>query len=230
MMTAIDLTPFGFTSTENLGYQALLELGPTSGYALAKKINIARANAYHALNGLVSKGGAEIIDEKPLRYRATRPDALFARLLDAESSKLDRLETQIRAGPAGEEEVIQPISGRRALVDLSLRTAAREQGVVTALGPLDLLTALSPAWRRRSADDRVTALWPCDGTGPLPIAAAGTLDPDRLYRHFGTLAFMLRAPKTAIMARVAADSVEGYWSTDQTIAGVVDAAIVALTS
>ncbi len=59
-MTDIDLTPFGFTPTENLAYGALLDLGPSSGYAVAKELSIARANAYQALNGLVAKGAAVI--------------------------------------------------------------------------------------------------------------------------------------------------------------------------
>ncbi len=69
-MTDIDLTPFGFTPTENLAYGALLELGPSSGYALAKDLSIARANAYQALNGLVAKGAAIQTDDQPQRYRA----------------------------------------------------------------------------------------------------------------------------------------------------------------
>ncbi|MCH8838950.1 MAG: hypothetical protein IIA60_14340 [Candidatus Marinimicrobia bacterium] len=57
-MTAVDLTPFGFTPTESQVYQVLLEHGPGTGYAIARAANLARANAYSALAGLVAKGAA----------------------------------------------------------------------------------------------------------------------------------------------------------------------------
>ena len=93
-MPAIDLTPFGFTPTETLAYDALLDLGPASGYAVAKQLGIARANAYQALNGLVTKGAATLIDDNPQRFRAVRPDALLARISSEEAGKLARLERE----------------------------------------------------------------------------------------------------------------------------------------
>ena len=57
MTTPLDLTPFGYTQTENLVYSRLLQGGPASGYAVARDLLIARANAYQALRGLVAKGG-----------------------------------------------------------------------------------------------------------------------------------------------------------------------------
>src|ERR687891_554380 len=53
---AVDLTPFGFTPTESLVYTALLRLGPSTGYAVARRARVARANAYAALEGLVEEG------------------------------------------------------------------------------------------------------------------------------------------------------------------------------
>src|SRR5207249_10815205 len=55
---ALDLTPFGFTPTESLVYATLLRLGPSTGYAIARGARLARANAYGALEGLVSRGAA----------------------------------------------------------------------------------------------------------------------------------------------------------------------------
>ena len=52
-MARIDLTPFGFTPTESLVYQVLLNGGPGTGYAIARSAGLARANAYSALEGLV---------------------------------------------------------------------------------------------------------------------------------------------------------------------------------
>src|SRR2546426_114084 len=58
MPREIDLTPFGFTSTESQAYAALLRLGPSTGYSVAHATRIARANAYGALEGLVSRTAA----------------------------------------------------------------------------------------------------------------------------------------------------------------------------
>src|SRR2546425_246043 len=42
-MSPVDLRPFGFTPTESLVYAALLELGPSTGYAVARAARLARA-------------------------------------------------------------------------------------------------------------------------------------------------------------------------------------------
>jgi sugar-specific transcriptional regulator TrmB len=225
-MTDIDLTPFGFTPTENLAYRALIEAGPTGGYALAKKLNIARANAYQALNGLVKKSGAIATDERPQRYRAIRPEALFARLIDAESRKIDRLEAQVfSASEIGGEHLVA-VEGRRALVDVALRTAARADSLVTGLGPGDLLAALAPAWRRREADGRETTLWQIgDGPGRVPIAVRGSIEADRCREFFGAAGFFLLTSELAIAARIDGERVTGYWTSEGLVVGLIRSAV-----
>ena len=75
-MARLDLTPFGFTPTESLVYQVLLTGGPGTGYAIARSAGLARANAYSALEGLVSKGAARLDAGRPRRYRPEPPAAL----------------------------------------------------------------------------------------------------------------------------------------------------------
>lgn len=224
-MTDIDLTPFGFTPTENLAYGALLEYGPSSGYALAKKLSIARANAYQALNGLAKKGAAQTTDERPQRYRPQRPDALLASLIEAESRKLDRLEEQIRTAPTGEGEAVVAVVGRRGLVDITMRTAAREAGPVTCMGPADLLAAMGPGWRRREADGRTTSLWPWESEPPLPIEPAGFV-PDHVRSVLGRPLFIFIAGETVIAAEVL-DEARGYWTADPVLRSL-GAAVLAL--
>ena len=117
-MMPIDLTPFGFTPTENRAYGALLELGPSSGYALAKALSIARANAYQALNGLVAKGGAIRTHEAPQRYRAERPDARvsFANVPDTKTLPLARISQgrPLRSHPSQAKSVQHRGDERRA--------------------------------------------------------------------------------------------------------------------
>ncbi len=226
----IDLTPFGFTPTENLAYRALLEEGPTGGYALAKKLNIARANAYQALNGLVKKTGAVTTDETPQRYRAVRPDALFAQLIDAESRKVDVLEAQVFSVTDVPGEHLVTVDGRRALVDLALRTAARADSAAIGLGPAGLLAAMAPAWRRREADGRETAIWRIpDGTDRLPVDARGDVDRARCRDLFGADVFLLLTSDVAIAARVDEGREAGYWTSDALMVGLVRSAVEQLT-
>ena len=74
-MEPVDLTPFGFTPTESAAYGALLAAGPSSGYAVARHLAVARANAYQALNGLVTKQAADCTGEDPQIFRAVQPAA-----------------------------------------------------------------------------------------------------------------------------------------------------------
>lgn len=230
-MTDIDLTPFGFTPTENRVYGALLEMGPSSGYGLAKGLSIARANAYQALNGLVAKGAAVATGDQPQRFRAERPDAVLARVVNSEAQKLAVLEDQVNAiGPRGGAATI-PIEGRRGLVDLALKTVAREPGDVVCVGPPDLLVELSPGWRRRSVDRRPSSLWLLgEDPGNLPTAPAGTVDGARLAEFFDAPIFFLVAGDVAIFARLEARRPSGYWTSDLTILGAVRAATAALTA
>ena len=82
-MPAIDLTRFGFTPTESLVYQVLLTAGPGTGYAIARGAGLARANAYSALEGLVSKGAARVEGTRPRRYRPEAPALAYPLLAPA---------------------------------------------------------------------------------------------------------------------------------------------------
>ena len=52
------LERFGFSPTEDKVYQALLGIGPATGYAVAMELGIARANVYQALESLTRRGAA----------------------------------------------------------------------------------------------------------------------------------------------------------------------------
>ena len=219
-MTDIDLTPFGFTPTETLAYGALLDLGPSSGYAVAKELSIARANAYQALNGLVAKGAAVVTADQPRRFRGERPDAILARVINIEAQKLDALETQIQAGGRQDGSALVKVKGKRAVLDITLRTLAREPDEVTCIGAADLLVALGPAWRRRALDSRLSSVWLIgDDPGGLPVPTRGGIDPTKSEELFSGLVFLLLAGDVAIIARVGDGDLSGYWTSDITIVG-----------
>lgn len=232
-MLDIDLTPFGFTPTESLAYRALTDLGPLTGYALAQALTIARANAYHALRGLVAKGAVTPTDARPERYRPLGPDALFALIAEREARKLDRLETALAAAPSAGGPVIVPISGERALLDLAMRTAAREEGAVLCLAPGAMLTALAPAWHKRSRAKAETVLWVLGGdpAPPLPIPPTGQLEVDWIARFFPERPFVLTTPSAAIIASPAGGGATGYWTSTPVLVRAIStmAALLSLT-
>src|SRR5512134_50151 len=149
-----DLTPFGFTGTENSAYGALVELGPSSAYSIARKLSIARANAYQALDGLVAKQAASVVATGPKRYRAVQPQTLFTLVADAQSRRLDRLESQIAGVAAEGERPLVSLTGGRAIRDSATRAILRSAGAVRLAGPPKDLEALGPAIRARVASGR----------------------------------------------------------------------------
>ena len=102
-MPRIDLTHFGFTPTESLVYEVLLTGGPGTGYAIARTAGLARANAYSALEGLVSKGAARVETGRPKRYLPEAPAALMLVELRASSKAIggSLLEAAHRLQPVG---------------------------------------------------------------------------------------------------------------------------------
>src|SRR2546430_15533261 len=90
-MATVDLTPFGFTATESVVYSALLRLGPATGYAVGRATRLARANAYAALEGLVTRGAAQRAAGRPAHYRPADPRALLARLAAQQGEAAHRL-------------------------------------------------------------------------------------------------------------------------------------------
>ncbi len=195
-------------------------MGPTSGYAVAKDLSIARANAYQALNGLVAKGAAVVTADQPRRFRAERPDAILARVIALEAQKLDALESQIQTAGRQDGSALVEVRGKRALLDIALRTIAREPDEVTCLGAADLLVALGPAWRRRALDSRLSSVWLSgDDPGDLPVPTRGGIDPTNSEELFSGLVLLLLAGDVAVIARIDDENLAGYWTSDLTIVG-----------
>lgn len=222
----IDLTPFGFTPTESLAYGMLLETGPTGGYALAKRLNIARANAYQALNGLVTKGAASLDDGRPQRFRPVRPDALLAMMVHAEGRKLDDLQDQIGGFADRDGETFVELIGARAVHDLVMRTAAREQAPVVCAATGPVIAATAPGWRRRRLINRPTTLWSIgrpnvDG----PIVLDGTVESSRWPEILSDAVLLMTAGAVGIAARESDGHVRGFWTTDRLMVGLIATAV-----
>jgi sugar-specific transcriptional regulator TrmB len=165
---ALDLTPFGFTPTESLVYATLLRFGPSTGYAVARGARLARANAYGALEGLVSRGAATRTPppERPARYRPIDPQALLALLATRQGEALDRLGRDVRGLSRPVDPVTREVAGSRAVANLVTQLVARAKRSVEGVMALELWRPTLPAWRR--AAERAT----------LTVRARGGLPPD----------------------------------------------------
>lgn len=225
-----DLTPFGFTPTETSVYFALLGRGPSSGYAVARELSIARANVYQALRGLVIKGAATATGGAPQKFRAIRPEALYAQIVDTQTRKLDKLESDLARAPQLGAEMVVRVSGRRAVMELMSRTAARETGPLRLLAPLPILSALVPVLRKRAADASDTTVWVVGSGGQLPVPITDAVPVARLREFFPAEVALLTTGTGAMVARVEGAELEALWSGDPVFVGVVRAALDALTA
>jgi len=224
-----DLTPFGFTPTETSVYFALLGRGPSSGYAVARELSMARANAYQALRGLVAKGAASLLGDSPQKFRAVRPEALYAQIVDAQTRKLDTLEADLASVPQIGADPVVRVSGRRAVTELMTRVAARESGPVTLLAPVGVLSTLVPVLRKRAADASATGIWVVGPGGQLPVPITDAVPTARLREFFpGDVALMV-TDSSALIARLDGAEVEALWSGEPAFVGVVRAAVQTLT-
>ncbi len=228
--TSIDLTPFGFTATENTVYSRLLSGGPASGYAVAKDLLIARANAYQALRGLVAKGAASMTGDAPQRFRGVRPADLYATIVERQTHKLDRLETQLTLGDEPGASSFVPLSGERAFIELAGRTAAREPGPVTCLAPARLIGLLVPALRKRAADGAQTTIWSLGDPATVSLPLEGAIPAERAAALFGSPVAILLTGEAALLARLVDRSVAGYWTSDPSVVGATRGAMAALVA
>lgn len=147
---ALDLTPFGFTPTESLVYATLLRLGPSTGYAVARGARVARANAYGALEGLVTRGAATRTPPsvRPARYRPMDPQGLLAQLAALQGEALDRLGRELKGLARPGDPVTREVAGSRAVANLVMQLVARAQRRVEGIVALELWRPTLPAWRR----------------------------------------------------------------------------------
>ncbi len=208
-MPTVDLTPFGFTPTESLVYATLLRLGPATGYAVARASRLARANAYGALEGLVTRGAATRAPppQRPARYRPTDPQALLAHLATLQGEALDRLSRALRDASHPGAPVTKEVGGARAVANLMLQLVARAERRVEAVLPAELWRPTLPAWRHAARS----------GGATVELRIAGDLPSDAAGLVTGSVpadaASILVVDEAQMVATAGAgDSISGVWS------------------
>ena len=168
-MASIDLTPFGFTPTESLVYASLLRLGPSTGYAVARACRLARANAYAALEGLVSRGAATSVG-RPAQFRPADPSSLVARVAASQGQALDRLSRALEGTATGSEPTIHSAEGLRGTVNALQQLVARAERSVKGTVAAELWRPSLPAWRRAASRASLDVLIAGEAEDPESLA------------------------------------------------------------
>jgi sugar-specific transcriptional regulator TrmB len=212
-MPRLDLTPFGFTPTESLVYEVLLTGGPGTGYAIARAAGLARANAYSALEGLVSKGAARAEDGRPRRYRPESPTALLARIESDHGVALERLGTNLAQVSVPSSPTLVEIATARAALQLIGHDVARAESSVLLLAPPEAYPLLAPSLRRPASAGLDVRLY---ATGPaeLPFAAVETIPDGHDWPGLPLIAIV--DDRSAVVAARRGNEVQGHWSTAPT--------------
>jgi HTH-type transcriptional regulator, sugar sensing transcriptional regulator len=165
-MARIDLTPFGFTPTEGLVYEVMLREGPGTGYAIARAAGLARANAYSALEGLVSKGAARVDAGRPKQYRPEAPPGLIARISNNHGQALDRLSSELDGLSQGDSPTLVELDSGRSVLQLLTRDVTRATRSVSLLLPPEAFPLLAPSLRRPVSAGIPVSLW---STSPVEL-------------------------------------------------------------
>jgi sugar-specific transcriptional regulator TrmB len=209
-MSRLDLTHFGFTPTESLVYEVLLTGGPGTGYAIARSAGLARANAYSALEGLVTKGAARVDGGRPKRYRPETPAALIARISTDHGQALERLSSDLDAVSVPATPTLVEIESGRAVLQLVTHDVARATVSVALLAPADAFPLLAPALRRPYSAGIPLVL--C-ATAPVDLGFAVVEVVGVSHPWPGTPIISVVDDRSAILAARQGTDVRGHWST-----------------
>jgi sugar-specific transcriptional regulator TrmB len=206
----IDLTHFGFTPTESLVYEVLLTSGPGTGYAVARAAGLARANAYSALEGLVSKGAARVEGGRPRQYRPEAPAGLIARIAHNHGQALDRLSSDLETLSAPSTPTVVELQSGRAVLQLITHDVARAGRSVALLAPPDAFPLLAPALRRPVSASLPVSLW---STGPVELGFAPVELASEDHGWPGMPIISVVDDRSAIVGSRQGSEVHGHWST-----------------
>ena len=209
-MPAVDLTPFGFTPTESKVYEVLLSAGPGTGYAIARWAGLARANAYSALEGLVTKGAARVDAGRPRRFSPEPPTALLARISNRQGQALERLGHALEALSIPPTPTVVEIDSPRGALQLLSHDIARATKSVSLIAPGEAYPLLSPVLRRAVSAGLEVVLC-SDSTVPLQFATVETIPGTDGWPGLPLISIV--DGRSALLASRLGNEVRGHWST-----------------
>jgi sugar-specific transcriptional regulator TrmB len=208
-MPSIDLTPFGFTPTESRVYQVLLSEGPGTGYAVARNAGLARANAYSALEGLVTKGAARAEDLQPKVFRAEPPATVLARIANAQGASLESLSQALDGFGAPATPSIVEITSPKGLLQLLTHEIGRARESVRLLAPAEAYPILGPALRR-AVSAGLEVILCAQAQIQLPFALVEAIPGGHAWPGIPLVALVDQ--RSALIASRDGAQVEGHWS------------------
>jgi len=132
-------------------YGTLLGLGPATGYQVARTARLARANAYAALEGLVTRGAAIRSGSRPIRFRPVDPQGLLAQVAARQGEALDRLSRALESAARPPEPETHAVDGARAVANVIQQFVARAEREVRGVLAAELWRPTLPAWRRAAS-------------------------------------------------------------------------------
>ncbi len=224
-MARLDLTRFGFTPTESLVYEVLLTNGPGTGYGLARAAGLARANAYSALEGLVTKGAARVDGGRPRQYRPEPPTSLVARISNDQGRALERLSTELETiSVPGTPTVVELESGR-AVLQLITHGVTRAATSVSLLAPADAFPLLTPALRRPVSSGLAVNLY---SSASIDLGFVEVEKIPEGHRWPGMPIISIVDDASALLAARQGSAVSGHWSTAPTFVAAARLALEAL--
>jgi HTH-type transcriptional regulator, sugar sensing transcriptional regulator len=209
-MVSVDLTPFGFTPTESRVYEVLLSEGPGTGYAIARSAGVARANAYSALDGLVTKGAARIENGHPKRFRPEPPMALLARISNNQGQALEQLGRELESFVLPASPTMVEIESPKGALQLLAHDIARANESVRLLAPAEAFPILSPVLRKALNSAISVSLY---AQIPVNLEFVRVEAIPSGYAWPGFPLISVVDGRSAVMASRAGSDVRGHWST-----------------
>ncbi len=208
-MTLLDLTPFGFTPTESRIYEVLLSGGPGTGYAVARSAGLARANAYSALEGLVTKGAARAEEVQPKVFRAEPPATVLARIANAQGESLESLSQALEGFGAPTTPSVVELTSPKGLLQLLTHEIGRARESVRLIAPAEAYPLLGPTLRR-AVSAGLEVLLCAQAQLQLPFAMIEALPGGHAWPGMPLIA-IVDGQSAVIAARDGAE-VHGHWS------------------
>lgn len=226
-MSNLDLTPFGFTPTETRVYEVLLTTGPGTGYAIARNAGLARANAYSALEGLVSKGAARVEDGRPKKFRPEPPATVLARITNDQAMALELLGHALDRHSVAASPTLVEITSPRGALQLLSHDIARATASVELLAPAEAYPILAPVLRRAVATGLDVRLY-CSGVAPAELGFAEVTMVPESAEWPGHPLLGLVDGKSAVIATRQGGEVHGHWSSAPAFVAATRAALAQL--
>ncbi|HXI21608.1 MAG TPA: helix-turn-helix domain-containing protein [Gemmatimonadales bacterium] len=211
-MSVLDLTPFGFTPTESRVYEVLLAGGPGTGYAVARSAGLARANAYSALEGLVTKGAARTENGQPRRFRAESPGSVLARIANAQGEAFERLSRALDGLGSPQSPSVVELTSSRGALQLLVGEIGRAAVSVHLIAPAEGYPLMAVALRRAVSAGLEVQLF-AQAQVQLAFARVEAI-PGGFDWPGLPLVAVVDGRSAVVAARQGAD-VRGHWSSDQ---------------